>query len=104
MLVESIQEKILKELNPEHFEIYNDSSLHSRNPSGETHIRVLVVAAAFAPLSRVERAQLLDRIIADERAQGLHSFSQKCLTPEEWQKLKPQSEPTLCMTGQKIKN
>jgi stress-induced morphogen len=104
MLVETISQKISQELNPIHFEIYNDSHLHSRNPSGETHIRVLVVTLAFEGLSRVERSQKLDQIIAEERSLGLHSFSQKCYTPSEWEKLKPTSEATLCMSANKPKS
>jgi BolA protein len=50
---------------------------------GETHYRIVMVAAAFAGCSRIERARAVHAALAPEFASGLHAIALRLLTPEE---------------------
>jgi BolA protein len=54
---------------PEALEITNDSHRHAGHAgddgSGESHFRVMIRAAAFAPMSRVERHRAVHAALGD---------------------------------------
>ena len=74
----------LQHLQPLHIELIDDSHLHSRGQ--ESHFRLLIVSPCFKALKPVQRQQQVLKALADEFKAGLHSLSQKALSPEEWQK------------------
>lgn len=84
---ESIREKITEALSPTVLDIVDDSHLHAGHagsrPGGDSHFSVRIVAAAFAGQSRVERQRLINGLLADEFASGLHALSLTTQTPEE---------------------
>jgi stress-induced morphogen len=47
---------------------------------------VLIVSKKFEGQSLLNRQRLVNTIIADEMKQ-IHAFTQKCVTPEQWNKM-----------------
>lgn len=84
---ESLERKISDGLRPERLEIIDESHLHAGHagarPGGDSHFKVLIVAGDFAGKSRVERQRLVNGLLAEEFAAGLHALSLTTLTPEE---------------------
>lgn len=84
---ESLERKISDGLRPDRLEIIDESHLHAGHagarPGGDSHFKVLIVAGDFAGKSRVERQRLVNGLLAEEFAAGLHALSLTTLTPEE---------------------
>ncbi|MCB0390996.1 MAG: BolA family transcriptional regulator [Bdellovibrionales bacterium] len=78
-----IKEKIQEHLQPEFFEIVNESSKHAHG-SAESHFKILVVSKAFQGMNRIARQRLIFNLLGEEMQQGVHALAQKALTPEEW--------------------
>jgi BolA protein len=66
-------------LAPTALEVVDESHLHAGHagaqPGGETHYRVHVRAPAFAGRSRVDRHRMVNALLADEFAGGLHALA-----------------------------
>ena len=82
---EQIKQKLNSQLNVELLEVINESSFHQGPATAETHFRILVISSDFEGLSTVRRHQKIYKILADELSGPIHAFSQKTLTPKEWQ-------------------
>ena len=84
---DSLERKIAEALSPETLEITDESHHHAGHagarPGGDSHFNVVIVAGAFAGKSRVDRQRLVNGLLADEFAAGLHALSLTTLTPEE---------------------
>ena len=84
---EAIESKLAAALAPERIEVVDESHLHAGHagarPGGDSHFRVTVVARAFAGKSRIERQRLVNGVLAEEFARGLHALALTTLTPEE---------------------
>ncbi|MFG1425062.1 BolA family protein [Roseixanthobacter glucoisosaccharinicivorans] len=77
-------------LSPAGLEVEDESALHAghggatrRADDGITHLRVRVVAQAFAGKSRVERHRLVNGLLAQEIAEGLHAIAIEAKAPDE---------------------
>jgi BolA protein len=84
----TIKTKLAKAFEPALLEIVNESHLHKGHHAdfdgtGETHLRVRIVAAAFRAMSRVERHRAINALAADEMRAGLHALAIEARTPEE---------------------
>lgn len=84
---DALERKITEALSPEVLEIVDESHLHAGHagarPGGDSHFKVLIVADAFDGKSRVDRQRLINGLLADEFAAGLHALSLTTLTPKE---------------------
>ncbi len=98
-----IEKRLREQFEPLHLEVHNESSMHSVPPGSETHFRVVVVSKVFSGLTRVERSRLVTQLFEREFKSGLHAFSQKTFTPEEWEPLKATFSMTSpdCLGGSK---
>lgn len=83
-LQESIESKLQSDLKPAQLEVVNESHLHSSGLGAESHFKVLVVSDVFLGLSRVRRQQKVYTLLAQELQGGVHAFSLRLLTHEEW--------------------
>ncbi len=54
-----------------------------RLPAGETHYRVYIVSQAFVGKGRLERHRMVNALLADELAAGVHALALKTLAPGE---------------------
>lgn len=85
---QSIQAKIQTKLNPKSLEIVNESHLHaghqeSFDGSGETHLRIKIIAELFEGMNRVDRHRAINALVADEIAAGLHAIAIEAKAPSE---------------------
>lgn len=82
-----IKEKLIIALRPTRLDVTNESELHAGHRSspgtGESHFRVLVVSDAFTGKSRVERHRVVNELLKDELAGGIHALALMTLAPGE---------------------
>jgi BolA family transcriptional regulator, general stress-responsive regulator len=83
----SIREKLGRAFAPSELKVVNDSHHHAGHRSspgtGESHFSVMVVSAAFAGKSRLERHRMVNAALAEELAGHVHALAVSALTPEE---------------------
>lgn len=73
---ESVKAGIEGGLACEHLEVIGDGQ----------HFQAVVVSAAFAGKSRVQRHQLVYAALGDRMREEIHALSMQTLTPDEWRK------------------
>lgn len=82
-----IEHKLTEALAPARLEVIDESARHTghagANPEGESHFRVVVVAAAFEGKGRVERQRMVYAALADELRERVHALSLSLHTPQE---------------------
>lgn len=83
----AIREKLMKVLQPTRLDVVNESHLHAGHRSspgtGDSHYRVLVVAAAFAGKSRIDRHRMVNDTLAAELKGKVHALAIKAYAPGE---------------------
>jgi BolA family transcriptional regulator, general stress-responsive regulator len=76
-----------EQFEPDLLQIVDESARHAGHagaaPGGETHFRVVMVAARFRGVSRVERSRQVHAALKAEFTAGLHALALRLLTPEE---------------------
>ena len=84
---ESMRLKLQRGLNPEKLDIVDRSDQHAGHAGaregGESHFDVVVVASAFAGLSRVQRQRLVYSLLADDLSGPVHALSLVARSPGE---------------------
>jgi BolA protein len=84
-----IEEKLKAALSPAHVEVSDESHLHAGHvgarPEGETHFRVVVVAASFEGVSRLERQRRVMDVLSDELSGPVHALAIRARAPSEEQ-------------------
>jgi acid stress-induced BolA-like protein IbaG/YrbA len=71
---ESVKAGIESGVACEHIEVEGDGQ----------HFQALVVSAAFAGKSRVQRHQLVYAALGERMREEIHALSMRTLTPQEW--------------------
>ena len=84
-----VEAKLRSTLEPLYLEVINESHMHSGALGAETHLKVVVVSAAFVGMSAVRRHQLIYGALAEELKRkpahgGLHALAITSRTPAEW--------------------
>lgn len=99
----SVVSKLSAGLSPVHLDVQNESHLHNVPPGSESHFKVLVVSAQFAGRPLLEQQRMVNRLLAEELAGGIHALSIKTLTPEQWERAggRVSHETPLCRGGDK---
>lgn len=92
---ERITAKLSEAFQPVLLDVINESHLHAGHHhvasgheevfdgTGETHYRVIIVADAFAGLSRVERHRAINALLIEEIDAGLHAIALEPSAPGE---------------------
>lgn len=88
MSVESrMREKLIVALTPTRLDVTNESDLHAGHRSspgtGNSHFRLLVVSPLFAGKSRVERHRMVNELLQEELAGGVHALALMTYAPGE---------------------
>lgn len=81
---ERIQTKVNSELSPTHLEVIDESHMHSVPDGAESHFKLVVVSERFEKERLVGRHRMINRLLADELASGLHALALHTWTPDEW--------------------
>lgn len=83
-----IRRLLTEHLAVEKIEVEDDSARHAGHPGargGGGHFNVLVVSAAFAGQSRLQRHRMVYDAMGDAMKREIHALSIRALTPEEFQ-------------------
>jgi BolA protein len=84
---DTIAKKLTDALHPESLSVIDESHLHEghagHRPGGETHFRIHIVSSAFEGKSRVERHRMINALLADDLAGGVHALALKTQAPGE---------------------
>jgi BolA protein len=82
-----IREKLERALAPTALEVVDESHLHAGHsgarPQGETHFRVEVASAAFIGKGRLDRHRMVNSLLSEELASGVHALAISAKTPDE---------------------
>jgi BolA family transcriptional regulator, general stress-responsive regulator len=74
-----ISGKLEREFSPSELQVIDESVQHAGHagsrPSGETHFRIHIRAAAFEGKSRIERHRMIHLALAEELAGGVHALA-----------------------------
>jgi BolA protein len=84
---ELIERKLTEAFTPQSLKVLDESHQHEghagHRPGGETHFRVYIVAGAFKGKSRIERHRMINGILSDELAAGVHALAIHAAAPGE---------------------
>ena len=88
MLVkDDITRKLETAFAPESVEVVDESEQHhghaGHRPGGQTHFRVYIVSKAFAGKSRLDRHRMINTVLADNLAGGVHALAIHADAPGE---------------------
>ncbi len=82
-----LREKLMIALQPTRLDVTNESELHAGHRSspgtGESHFRILIVSAAFAGKSRIERHRMVNGALGDEVGGRIHALALATYAPGE---------------------
>ena len=86
----SIEKKLTEALSPILLNVIDESHHHAghghpgdKRHGNESHFRVEVVSAAFEGKSRVERHRMVNALLAQEIAEGVHALAIGAKAPAE---------------------
>lgn len=99
---QTIEAKLAAQLDLTHLQVINESGNHNVPPGSESHFKVVLVSGQFAGKSLLQRHRLINAILADELAHGVHALAIHAYTDAEWQEKQggaPLSPP--CHGGEK---
>jgi len=86
-VAETIRSKLDAAFAPAKLEVIDDSDKHAghsgHREGGESHFTVVIEAAAFAGVARVQRQRKIYGILAEELAGPIHALSVKATAPGE---------------------
>lgn len=82
-----ITQKLTAALTPQSVKVQDESHLHAGHagarPGGQTHFRVYIVSDAFKGKTRIERHRMINAILADDLAGGVHALAIHASAPGE---------------------
>jgi BolA family transcriptional regulator, general stress-responsive regulator len=83
-----IEATLRDNLTPERLEVIDESHHHAGHQpnitgEGETHMRVRIVAAAFAGMGRIDRHRTVNALLKPELDAGLHALAVEAAAPGE---------------------
>jgi BolA protein len=84
--VDRIRDRLQAALNPTRLDVVDDSHRHEGHPSardGRGHFAVVIVSAAFAGLSKLERHRAVYDAVEDLMATDIHAMSIHAFAPGE---------------------
>ena len=98
---ENISYKLQQAFSPEHLEVINESHMHNVPEGSESHFKVLIVTDDFKDKMLIARHRLVNDVLKDELADGIHALALHTMTMEEWfnKGRAPESPP--CLGGSK---
>jgi len=86
-VADRLARKLTETFAPSRLEVIDDSHRHAGHagarPGGESHFQVVIEAAVFEGLSRIERQRRIHAALADDLAGAVHALSVKALAPGE---------------------
>ncbi|MEJ2059699.1 MAG: BolA/IbaG family iron-sulfur metabolism protein [Gammaproteobacteria bacterium] len=81
---QQIEQKLSSGLAPEVLEVTNESHMHNVPPGSESHFKVVVVSGEFEGKRLVQRHRMVNALLAEELAGGVHALALHTMTPDEY--------------------
>ncbi len=82
-----ISKKLADALAPQSLNVVDESHQHEghagHRPGGQTHFRVYIVSEAFTGKTRIDRHRMINAILSDELAAGVHALAIHAQAPSE---------------------
>jgi BolA protein len=82
-----LTKKLTAALTPESVTVVDESHQHEGHagarPGGQTHFRVYIVSAAFKGKTRIDRHRMINAILSDDLAAGVHALAIHAAAPGE---------------------
>lgn len=87
-MTDDIRARLVEALKPERLEVINESHLHAGHQpgfdgQGESHLRIRIVATAFAGMTRLQRHRAISDLVQPEMERGLHALAIEPAAPGE---------------------
>lgn len=87
-MTDDIRARLVEALKPERLEVINESHLHAGHQpgfdgQGESHLRIRIVATAFAGMTRLQRHRAISELVQPEMERGLHALAIEPAAPGE---------------------
>ena len=89
-----LEDQLQLALEPEFFEVVNESSLHS-GPATESHFKIVVVSSDFDEMKLIDRHRFINKLFADE-LNHIHALAIHTYSPKEWEKRKAAPDSPEC--------
>ncbi len=87
VVADLLRKKLSAAFSPIRLEVEDDSARHHGHagaaPGGESHFNVVIEAAAFKGMGRVQRQRAVYAALSEELAGSVHALSVKALAPGE---------------------
>jgi len=98
----AIEEKITASLKPMHLDVVNESNNHNVPPGSESHFKITIVSNLFDGKILIARHRVINQLLAEELAGGVHALSMHTYTPKEWSDKNEQTRQSPpCLGGAK---
>ena len=78
-----LENKLSAAFLPSHLAIVNESHRHAMRAQN-SHFHITLVSTAFAGQSLLNRHRAVNKVLAEELADGIHALTLNTLTPDEW--------------------
>jgi BolA protein len=82
-----ITKKLTEAFSPQSLKVEDESHQHEghagHRPGGQTHFRVYIVSDAFNGKTRIERHRMINGILSDDLAAGVHALAIHAAAPGE---------------------
>lgn len=84
-VAQQLEAKLAAAFDLKHLEVVNESGGHNVPPGSESHFKVVLVADAFASLTRIARHRAVHAAVAQELEQAIHALAVHAYSPPEWE-------------------
>lgn len=101
IIQQQITDKVTAQFAPIHFDIANESHMHSVPENSETHFKLVLVSEAFVGKRKVARHQAVYGVLSEELAGEVHALAMHLYSPEEWAAQPQVAASPNCMGGSK---
>ena len=84
---ELITKKLTEAFVPQSLNVVDESHRHEghagHRPGGQTHFRIYIVSESFKGKTRIDRHRMVNKILSDELAAGVHALAIHAAAPGE---------------------
>ena len=85
--VDILTRKLTEAFTPRSLNVVDESHQHEGHagarPGGQTHFRVYIVSEAFKGKTRIDRHRMINQVLADDLAAGVHALAIHATAPGE---------------------
>ncbi|HIO91534.1 MAG TPA: BolA family transcriptional regulator [Leucothrix mucor] len=99
----TIETKLNAALSPEVLDIINESHMHNVPDGSESHFKVVAVSKDFEGKMLIARHRMINEVLSEELAGGIHALSLHTMTPDEYfEKAGRVADSPECLGGSKV--